>query len=164
MSWRTETLRLLAHLGTSPRAIRTASTRRSRERAGAAKLLSVAIAIGCASAFSPASRVANAQDAGTRAIAQQDEAFQRKQKRRLAVGWALMGAGTALSVSTVWTSRSGGDASVGLKRSLAVVIPGVTMVVAGGGVLIKRRIKKNEHESATQVRLAPTSILIERRF
>ena|GEM_PF-3630878 len=127
-------------------------------------LLSVAIAISCALAFSPDLRVANAQDAGAREIAQQEEAFQRKQKRRLAVGWALMGAGTALSVSTVWISRTGGDASVALKRSLAVVIPGVAMIVAGGGVLIKRRIKKNEHESATQVRLAPTSILVERRF
>ena len=30
-----------------------------------------------------------------------------------------------------------------LKRSLAVVVPGVAMVVAGGGVLIKRRQLEN---------------------
>jgi hypothetical protein len=158
-------LPLLSHLKTSPRAMcTTTSTRRSRQRAAAVKLLSVAIAVSCASAFCGDLRVANAQDTGTQGVAQQEEAFQRKQKRRLAVGWALIGAGTALSVSTVWISRTGGDASVGLKRSLAVVIPGVAMVLAGGGVLIKRRIKRNEHNSATQVRLAPTSILVERRF
>jgi hypothetical protein len=94
----------------------------------------------------------------------QEQEFQRKQKRRLAVGWTLMGAGTALAVSAVWLSKSGGDPSVGLKRSLAVTIPGVAMVVAGGGVLIKRRIKKNEHDTAAQLRVTLMSISVERRF
>ncbi|MGD8605835.1 MAG: hypothetical protein PVH21_00980 [Myxococcales bacterium] len=94
----------------------------------------------------------------------QDQAFRRKQKRRLAVGWTLIGAGTALAVSSVWLSRSGGDPSAALKRSLAATIPGVAMVVAGGGVLIKRRMKKNEHDTATQLRVTLMSISVGRRF
>jgi hypothetical protein len=94
----------------------------------------------------------------------QERAFQRKQKRQLAVGWTLMAAGTGLAVSAVWVSRSGGDVSVGFKRSLAVIIPGVAMVVSGGGVLIKRRLKKAEHDKATQVRVTPMSISVRGRF
>jgi len=96
--------------------------------------------------------------------AQREQAFQRKQKRQLAIGWTFMGAGTALAVSAVWLSRSGGDPSIGLKRSLAVIIPGIAMVVAGGGVLIKRRIKKSEHNTSTQLRVTPISISVRRYF
>ena len=94
----------------------------------------------------------------------EEQAFQRKQKRRLAVGWTLMGAGTALAISTVWVSRIGDDPSMALKRSLAVVVPGVAMVVAGGGVLIKRRVDKKERDRPTQLRVTLTSILVVRRF
>jgi hypothetical protein len=160
----------------------TASTRPPRQREVAVKRLAMAMALTCAFTLIWDLQVAKAQDMGTGGFprvgatailaevsaggldAQQEEAFQRKQKRQLAVGWTLMGAGTALAVSAVWLSRSGGDPSVGLKRSLAVVIPGVAMVVAGGGVLIKRRVEKNEHDSPTQLRLTPTSISVERRF
>jgi hypothetical protein len=51
-----------------------------------------------------------------------------------------------------------------LKRSLAVVVPGVAMVVAGGGVLIKRRVDKKERDRPTQLRVTLTSILVVRRF
>jgi len=75
-----------------------------------------------------------------------------------------MGAGTALAISTVWVSRIGDDPSMALKRSLAVVVPGVAMVVAGGGVLIKRRVDKKERDRPTQLRVTLTSILVVRRF
>jgi hypothetical protein len=95
---------------------------------------------------------------------QREQAFQLKQRRKLIVGWTLMGTGTALALSAVWLSRSGDDASVGLKRSLAVVIPGVAMVVAGGGLLINRRVKKTEHDREIQVRVGLMSISVQGRF
>jgi hypothetical protein len=94
----------------------------------------------------------------------EEQAFQRKQKRRLAVGWTLMGAGTALAISTVWVSRVGDDPSIALKRSLAVVMPGVAMVVAGGGVLIKRRAEKKQHDRVTQLLVTLTPISVGKRF
>jgi hypothetical protein len=95
---------------------------------------------------------------------QQEQAFQRKQRRKLAVGWTLVGAGTALAVSAVWLSRGGDDVSDGFKRSIAVVVPGLAMVMTGGGLLIHRRIKKNEHDRTAQVRVGPTSISVQGRF
>jgi len=94
----------------------------------------------------------------------QEQAFQRKQKRELIIGWTLMGAGTGLAVSAIWLSRGGGDPSAGLKRSLAVIVPGAAMVITGGGLLIHRRIKKNEHDRATQVRVGPMSISVRGHF
>lgn len=94
----------------------------------------------------------------------EEQEFQRKQKRRLVAGWTLFGVGAALVVPAVWAGNSGNDPSVGLKRGLAVGVSALALVVAGGGVLIKRRMKKNEHDTATQLRLTLMSISAVRRF
>jgi len=95
----------------------------------------------------------------------QEQEFQRKQKRRLVAGWTLVGVGIGAGVPlTMWAGNSGGDVSVGFKRGLAVGISALAVVVAGGGVLIKRRMKKNEHDAATQLRLTLMSISAVRRF
>lgn len=97
-------------------------------------------------------------------ISQQEQAFQQKQRRKLAIGWTLLGVGTGLAVSAVWLSRSGGDSSKGLKRSLGVIIPGVVLVGVGGGLLINRRVEKREHQTDLQVQLGPASVVLSGRF
>ncbi|MGB5696177.1 MAG: hypothetical protein WBM46_11025 [Polyangiales bacterium] len=95
---------------------------------------------------------------------QQEEAFHRRQRRKLAIGWTLMGAGTALALQAVWLSRSGDDVSDAFKRGVAVTVTGAAMVIAGGGVLINRRLRKNEHDGAIQMGVGPASISIVGRF
>jgi hypothetical protein len=77
----------------------------------------------------------------------------RVKKRRLAIsGWSLVTAGIALPIAAVLTQGIDGrgqtaddKASSALIRSVTLAMAGVPLLVAGGALLIRRRVLINRH-------------------